>query len=101
METFVVLGGKIYRETSDYSPGDRLVTWSQFCKEPIYPKSDKKFTFWDWFYAAAKTIRDRLKKPWIDGLIIGFISKSETEQLLSQYENGTFLLRFSDSEPGT
>lgn len=74
-----------------------MITWSQFCKEPL---PDRTFTFWDWFYAVMKLTRDQLRGPWTEGLIIGFINKRQAEEMLSKCPPGTFLLRFSDSELG-
>lgn len=47
-----------------------------------------------------KLIRDRLRGPWCENLIIGFIDKKEAEGMLRQSKPGTFLLRFSDSVLG-
>jgi len=73
------------------------LTWSQFCKEPL---PDRSFTFWEWFYAIMKLTREHLRGPWFDGSIIGFVSRTQAEEMLSQCAPGTFLLRFSDSELG-
>ena len=90
------IGEKVYR-ASNLCSADRQFTWSQFCKD-ILP--DRTFTFWEWFYAIMKLSRDCLIGPWKDNLIIGFISKAQAEEYLSQCAPGTFLLRFSDSELG-
>lgn len=73
------------------------LTWPQFCKEPL---SDRNFTFWEWFYAVMKLTKEHLRQPWTDGSIVGFMRKKEAEEMLSKCPNGTFLLRFSDSELG-
>ncbi|KAF7489895.1 Signal transducer and activator of transcription 5A [Sarcoptes scabiei] len=74
-----------------------LITWSQFSKEPL---SDRNFTFWEWFYSVLKITKEHLRALWNDGLIHGFVSRTETNNMLSQCPLGTFLLRFSDSEQG-
>ncbi|XP_071451764.1 signal transducer and activator of transcription 5B isoform X2 [Hetaerina americana] len=74
-----------------------LLSWSQFCKEPL---PERSFTFWEWFYAVMKLTREHLRGPWMDGAILGFIRKKQAEEMLSTCANGTFLLRFSDSELG-
>lgn len=74
-----------------------MLTWGQFCKEPL---TERNFTFWEWFYAVMKLTREHLRGPWIDGYIIGFVRKKQTEEMLQSCTNGTFLLRFSDSELG-
>ncbi|VVC45316.1 p53-like transcription factor, DNA-binding,STAT transcription factor, DNA-binding, subdomain,STAT [Cinara cedri] len=74
-----------------------VLSWSQFCKEPL---PQRTFTFWEWFYAVMKITREHLRGPWTDGAILGFIRKSEAEEMLTRYATGTFLLRFSDSELG-
>ncbi|KAH7643847.1 signal transducer and activator of transcription 5a-like protein [Dermatophagoides farinae] len=74
-----------------------LITWSQFSKEPL---PDRNFTFWEWFYSILKITKEHLRPLWNDNLIHGFISRTETANILSQSAMGTFLLRFSDSEQG-
>ncbi|XP_014280381.1 signal transducer and activator of transcription 5B isoform X2 [Halyomorpha halys] len=74
-----------------------LLSWSQFCKEPL---PERSFTFWEWFYAVMKLTREHLKGPWMDGCILGFVRKKQAEEMLANCSNGTFLLRFSDSELG-
>jgi signal transducer and activator of transcription 5B len=78
-------------------PNDLLVSWSQFCKEPL---PERTFTFWEWYYAAMKLTREHLRGPWNDNSIIGFIHKRTAEDMLTKCPRGTFLLRFSDSELG-
>jgi signal transducer and activator of transcription 5B len=84
------------RVSTPVSPPDYL-TWSQFCKEPL---PDRNFTFWEWFYAIMKLTREHLRGPWVDGSIIGFVGRSQAEEMLVACQAGTFLLRFSDSELG-
>ena len=43
-----------------------MITWSQFCKEPL---PDRSFTFWEWFYAVMKLTKEDLRGMWIDGLV--------------------------------
>lgn len=77
--------------------GPANLSWSQFCKEPL---AERNFTFWEWFYAVMKLTREHLRGPWFDGAIIGFVRKRQAEEMLAACPNGTFLLRFSDSELG-
>uniref|UniRef100_A0A0V0G7K5 Signal transducer and activator of transcription n=1 Tax=Triatoma dimidiata TaxID=72491 RepID=A0A0V0G7K5_TRIDM len=92
------LADKAFRSNNnitDYS--NMMLSWSQFCKEPL---PERSFTFWEWFYAVMKLTREHLKGPWVDGCILGFVRKKQAEEMLSTCANGTFLLRFSDSELG-
>ncbi|XP_054253122.1 signal transducer and activator of transcription 6 [Indicator indicator] len=75
----------------------RSVSWAQFNKE-ILP--GRGFTFWQWFDGVLDLTKRCLKNYWSDRLIIGFISKQYVCKLLSTQPQGTFLLRFSDSELG-
>ncbi|KAI0232091.1 Signal transducer and activator of transcription 1-alpha/beta [Lamellibrachia satsuma] len=59
--------------------------------------SSRNFSFWKWFYANMNLLKERLKQEWKDGIIYGFVSKDTAKQLLSDQQNGTFLLRFSES----
>lgn len=78
--------------TDDYE-----VSWTQFCKDML-PNRD--FSFWIWFYKTMKLTKKRLSGPWTDGLIMGFVDKERAEAKLRRCQNGTFLLRFAESELG-
>ncbi|CAN0016571.1 unnamed protein product [Bubo scandiacus] len=70
----------------------------KFMAEEILP--GRGFTFWQWFDGVLDLTKRCLKSYWSDRLIIGFISKQYVCKLLSTEPDGTFLLRFSDSEIG-
>uniref|UniRef100_A0A8V5H2L2 Signal transducer and activator of transcription n=1 Tax=Melopsittacus undulatus TaxID=13146 RepID=A0A8V5H2L2_MELUD len=98
-EHYFFLAQKIF---NDYSASledfqSRNVSWAQFNKE-ILP--GRGFTFWQWFDGVLDLTKRCLKSYWSDRLIIGFISKQYVCKLLSTEPDGTFLLRFSDSEIG-
>ncbi|NWI28254.1 STAT6 protein, partial [Sula dactylatra] len=98
-EHYFFLAQKIFNDHSA-SPEDfqsRSVSWAQFNKE-ILP--GRGFTFWQWFDGVLDLTKRCLKSYWSDRLIIGFISKQYVCKLLSTEPDGTFLLRFSDSEIG-
>ena len=57
------------------------ITWAQFCKDLL---PDRNFTFWEWFYAAMRLIREHLCKLWNQNYIFGFIDKVSAENLLLQ-----------------
>uniref|UniRef100_A0A8C8JVP6 Signal transducer and activator of transcription n=1 Tax=Oncorhynchus tshawytscha TaxID=74940 RepID=A0A8C8JVP6_ONCTS len=79
----------------DYS--NMLVSWAQFNKEVL---PGRPFTFWQWFDGVIELTKKHLKSYWTDGLIFGFIGKQHLHLILKDRPNGTFLLRFSDSEIG-
>ncbi|NWJ04083.1 STAT6 protein, partial [Crypturellus undulatus] len=98
-EHYFFLAQKIF---NDHSAGpedfqSRSVSWAQFNKE-ILP--GRGFTFWQWFDGVLDLTKRCLKSYWSDRLIVGFISKQYVCKLLSTEPDGTFLLRFSDSEIG-
>ncbi|KAL5244355.1 hypothetical protein ACI65C_011765 [Semiaphis heraclei] len=95
-ESLMFLAEKALR-TQNVDFNNMVISWSQFCKEPLPQRS---FTFWEWFYSVMKLTKEHLKGPWMDGAIMGFIRKSDAENMLTRYATGTFLLRFSDSELG-
>ncbi|KAJ7345526.1 hypothetical protein JRQ81_001476 [Phrynocephalus forsythii] len=76
---------------------DQQVCWSKFCKEHLPGKS---FTFWAWLEAILDLIKKHLLPLWIDGCIMGFVSKGKERGLLKDRMPGTFLLRFSESNLG-
>jgi len=53
---------------------------------------------WSWFGPVLQKIRYQkfLLPMWTGGLFWGFISKTESEQVLEPYDAGTFILRFSE-----
>lgn len=73
------------------------ISWAQFAETQMV---NQKFSFWEWFYAAMKLVRDHLSEAWTENRIVGFISKSQTEEILRNCRPGTFLLRFADSVIG-
>lgn len=73
------------------------MSWSQFNKEILLGRG---FTFWQWFDGVLDLTKRCLRSYWSDRLIIGFISKQYVTSLLLNEPDGTFLLRFSDSEIG-
>jgi signal transducer and activator of transcription 5B len=77
---------------------DYIVSWNAFCKENL---QDRAFSFWEWFYAALRVTKDHLRGPWLEGSVVGFMSKIQVEEYLMPTAHGTFLLRFSDSELGS
>jgi len=58
--------------------------------------------FWDWFGKVMHSIRHQ--KPflflWLNGLVYGFISKTDAERLLQGQPAGTFVARFSERRAG-
>ncbi|XP_077456784.1 signal transducer and activator of transcription 6 [Stigmatopora argus] len=81
--------------TDDFS--NMMVSWTQFNKEVL---PGRQFTFWQWFEGVMDLTKKHLRAYWSDGLIFGFIGKQHLHLILKQRPNGTFLLRFSDSEIG-
>ncbi|XP_060113043.1 signal transducer and activator of transcription 4-like [Heteronotia binoei] len=76
---------------------DYQLSWSKFCKEHLPGKS---FTFWVWLEAILELIKKHILPLWIDGCIMGFVSKEKQRVLLKDKAPGTFLLRFSESNLG-
>uniref|UniRef100_A0A8C4NXD7 Signal transducer and activator of transcription n=1 Tax=Dicentrarchus labrax TaxID=13489 RepID=A0A8C4NXD7_DICLA len=74
-----------------------MVSWAQFNKEVL---PGRPFTFWQWFEGVMDLTKKHLKTYWSQGLIFGFIGKQHLHLILKDRPNGTFLLRFSDSEIG-
>ncbi|KAH0621592.1 hypothetical protein JD844_023063 [Phrynosoma platyrhinos] len=76
---------------------DHQVSWSKFSKEHLPGKS---FTFWVWLEAILDLIKKHILPLWVDGCIMGFVSKEKERGLLKDKMPGTFLLRFSESNLG-
>lgn len=54
----VILSIFCYRSPQVQDYNNMLLSWSQFCKEPL---SERNFTFWEWFFAVMKVIISRAK----------------------------------------
>ncbi|XP_053409136.1 signal transducer and activator of transcription 5B-like isoform X3 [Mercenaria mercenaria] len=91
------LGNKLFGTSGTVDFSSAVVTWAQFNKENL---PGRNFTFWEWFWSVGKLVKEHLKGPWTDGHIIGFMDKTESNDLLLSQPNGTFLLRFSDGTVG-
>ncbi|KTG06746.1 hypothetical protein cypCar_00011645 [Cyprinus carpio] len=93
-EQLNMLGDKLLGQHASYN--DCQVSWSKFWKENIPGKS---FSFWLWLDSILDLIKKHLLPVWIDGYIMGFVSKEMERALLKEKEPGTFLLRFSERDP--
>uniref|UniRef100_A0A8C0XLC0 Signal transducer and activator of transcription n=1 Tax=Castor canadensis TaxID=51338 RepID=A0A8C0XLC0_CASCN len=98
-ENLVFLAQKLFNSNSthleDYST--MSVSWSQFNRENL---PGRNYTFWQWFDGVMEVLKKHLKPHWNDGAILGFVNKQQAHDLLINKPDGTFLLRFSDSEIG-
>ncbi|XP_025046925.1 signal transducer and activator of transcription 4, partial [Alligator sinensis] len=94
-EQLSMLAEKLMGQQTSYS--DYQLSWGKFCKEHLPGKS---FTFWVWLEAILDLIKKHILPLWIDGYIMGFVSKEKERILLKDKMPGTFLLRFSESNLG-
>jgi len=101
-ENLRFIAEKIFENTNLQNFNNEMISFSRFCRDPFgfCTVSQRKFTFWDWFYEIVKVTRTHLRKFWVNNSIIGFIRKEQAEQMLSYSKSGTFILRFSDSVLG-
>lgn len=98
-DNLVFLAQKAFSSSSN-KPEDNsnmTITWSQFNRESL---PGRNFTFWQWFDGVIELMKKHLKSHWNDGAILGFLNKQQAQDMLMSKPNGTFLLRFSDSEIG-
>lgn len=84
-------------EKLNITSDDQFVSWLMFLRTNL---PNRSFSFWEWFYAAFKLTSHHLHKIWVENYIIGFIKKDLAESYLMPWPEGTFLLRFSNSEIG-
>lgn len=71
-----------------------MIPWAKFSKENL---PDTNFTLWVWLDGILNLVKGYLSDLWSDGSIMGFVSKGKERVLLKKKQNGTFLLRFSES----
>uniref|UniRef100_A0A8D3CP85 Signal transducer and activator of transcription n=1 Tax=Scophthalmus maximus TaxID=52904 RepID=A0A8D3CP85_SCOMX len=98
-DNLVFLAQKAFTSSSN-NPEDynnMTISWSQFNRESL---PGRNFTFWQWFDGVVELMKKHLKPHWNDGAILGFVNKQQAQDMLLSKPNGTFLLRFSDSEIG-
>ncbi|XP_067891753.1 signal transducer and activator of transcription 4-like isoform X1 [Heterodontus francisci] len=86
-----MLAEKLLGQQLNYN--DCHVSWNKFCKENL----PNRFSFWLWLDGILELIKKHLLALWIDGYIVGFVSKEKERALLKDKPSGTFLLRFSES----
>uniref|UniRef100_A0AAX7U7K1 Signal transducer and activator of transcription n=1 Tax=Astatotilapia calliptera TaxID=8154 RepID=A0AAX7U7K1_ASTCA len=98
-DNLVFLAQKAFSSSSNNSDDYRSMTisWAQFNRESL---PGRNFTFWQWFDGVVELMKKHLKPHWNDGAILGFVNKQQAQDMLMSKPNGTFLLRFSDSEIG-
>ncbi|XP_010217301.1 PREDICTED: signal transducer and activator of transcription 5B-like [Tinamus guttatus] len=100
-ENLVFLAQKLFNSTSshleDYSSTTVRVPRVPFQQENL---PGRNYTFWQWFDGVMEVLKKHLKPHWNDGAILGFVNKQQAHDLLINKPDGTFLLRFSDSEIG-
>ncbi|RCN37944.1 hypothetical protein ANCCAN_16130 [Ancylostoma caninum] len=58
----------------------------------------KLVPFFDWFFKLAEIVNKYLYSMWYDGLVFGFCSKEDSENLLRCIPRSVLLVRFSDIE---
>ncbi|GAA6226516.1 signal transducer and activator of transcription 5B-like [Lates japonicus] len=98
-DNLVFLAQKAFTNSSN-NPEDyhnMTISWAQFNRESL---PGRNFTFWQWFDGVVELMKKHLKPHWNDGAILGFVNKQQAQDMLLSKPNGTFLLRFSDSEIG-
>ncbi|XP_031209927.1 signal transducer and activator of transcription 5B [Mastomys coucha] len=98
-ENLVFLAQKLFNISSNHLEdyNSMSVSWSQFNRENL---PGRNYTFWQWFDGVMEVLKKHLKPHWNDGAILGFVNKQQAHDLLINKPDGTFLLRFSDSEIG-
>uniref|UniRef100_A0A7N6A438 Signal transducer and activator of transcription n=1 Tax=Anabas testudineus TaxID=64144 RepID=A0A7N6A438_ANATE len=98
-DNLVFLAQKAFTNSSNNPEDYRTMTisWAQFNRESL---PGRNFTFWQWFDGVVELMKKHLKPHWNDGAILGFVNKQQAQDMLMSKPNGTFLLRFSDSEIG-
>ncbi|XP_015682556.1 signal transducer and activator of transcription 5B, partial [Protobothrops mucrosquamatus] len=98
-ENVLFLAQKLFNSSinhlEDYN--SMAVSWAQFNRENL---PGRNYTFWQWFDGVMEVLKKHLKPHWNDGAILGFVNKQQAHDLLINKPDGTFLLRFSDSEIG-
>ncbi|XP_018414337.1 PREDICTED: signal transducer and activator of transcription 5B [Nanorana parkeri] len=98
-ENLVFLAQKLFNNNSNHKDdyNNMTVSWAQFNRENL---PGWNYTFWQWFDGVMEVLKKHLKPHWNDGAILGYVNKQQAHDMLVNKRDGTFLLRFSDSEIG-
>ncbi|KAG8446643.1 hypothetical protein GDO86_014188 [Hymenochirus boettgeri] len=98
-ENLVFLAQKLFNSNHSHKDefSNMTVSWAQFNRENL---PGWNYTFWQWFDGVMEVLKKHLKPHWNDGAILGFVNKQQAHDMLVNKRDGTFLLRFSDSEIG-
>ncbi|KAK7155493.1 hypothetical protein R3I93_010203 [Phoxinus phoxinus] len=91
-EQLETLATKLFGKQQSYD--HCMIPWAKFSKENL---PDTNFTLWVWLDGILNLVKGYLSDLWSDGSIMGFVSKGKERVLLKKKQNGTFLLRFSES----
>uniref|UniRef100_A0A8C5W697 Signal transducer and activator of transcription n=1 Tax=Leptobrachium leishanense TaxID=445787 RepID=A0A8C5W697_9ANUR len=98
-DNLIFLAQKLFNNSSNHKEdfNNLTVSWAQFNRENL---PGWNYTFWQWFDGVMEVLKKHLKPHWNDGAILGFVNKQQAHDMLLNKRDGTFLLRFSDSEIG-
>ncbi|EDO42973.1 predicted protein [Nematostella vectensis] len=96
-EQLAYIGSKLFPDKSRSEMSNCVVSRYMLNKGNM---TNKNFTFWKWFYEIMSAVKKTMHEEWKHGLIQGFLSKQQAQDMLINSEFGTFLLRFSDNELG-
>lgn len=88
------LGKRLFGDQPQSDLASNSVTLTRLTR---WPHTDT--SFWSWFYEAMM-LAEKAKDVWNQGLIMGFVSRSDAEQRLKEAPPGTFLIRFSERVVG-
>ncbi|KYQ99913.1 signal transducer and activator of transcription (STAT) family protein [Tieghemostelium lacteum] len=72
-----------------------------FGNRPIIHQQDFD-KFWSWFGKSMQTLRYQrhISSLWQEGIIYGYMGRQEVNDALSNQDPGTFIIRFSERNPG-
>jgi len=79
-------------------------SYAQFARNPFISQNVSKrsnvSTFSDWFLSMVTLTETCFKKLWSNGCVMGFIGRQLAETMLGDQNDGTFMIRFSDTAMG-
>ncbi|XP_055493602.1 signal transducer and activator of transcription 4-like [Leucoraja erinacea] len=87
----------VISNVSQLPSGWASVIWYNMLMNDPKENLPNRFSFWLWLDGILELIKKHLLTLWIDGYIVGFVSKEKERALLKDKPSGTFLLRFSES----
>jgi len=100
---FTATNQQIQTPNRIFTTAELLYIQDRFFENKSKISKDHAKKCWEWLGQVLTTIRFKrhIRTLWFEGLIYGLVSKKDCNRILKKEPPGTFMIRFSDSVPGS